>query len=149
MDSRLNSLSKLLGGPVLITGHTGFKGTWLTLLLEQLGVEVVGYSLAPEVDSIYSRIGLQGRMLEEFADNPFLPKFYEQPERYAFPLELSFLSERFSQLKKEWQPDLFQPKIISDYFIAKCNIFASNNLQEDEKKLFNKMYELVAQQMVH
>ena len=86
-------------------------------------------------------------VLEEFADNPFLPKFYEQPERYAFPLELSFLSERFSQLKKEWQPDLFQPKIISDYFIAKCYIFASNNLQEDEKKLFNKMYELVAQQM--
>ncbi len=86
-------------------------------------------------------------VLEEFADNPFLPKFYEQPDRYAFPLELSFLSERFSQLKKEWQPDLFQPKIVSDYFIAKCNIFASNNLQEDEKKLFNKMYELVAQQM--
>lgn len=86
-------------------------------------------------------------VLEEFADNPFLPKFYESPERYAFPLELSFLSERFSQLKKEWQPTLFQPKIISDYFIAKCRIFASNNLQEDEKKLFDKMFELVAQQM--
>ena len=68
MDSRLNSLSKLLSGPVLVTGHTGFKGTWLTLLLEQLGVEVVGYSLAPEVDSIYARIGRQGRILEEFAD---------------------------------------------------------------------------------
>jgi deoxyadenosine/deoxycytidine kinase len=86
-------------------------------------------------------------VLEEFADNPFLAKFYESPERYAFPLELSFLSERFSQLKKEWQPDLFQPKIISDYFIAKCQIFAANNLQEDEAQLFNKMFELVSQSM--
>ncbi|MEY2938829.1 MAG: hypothetical protein RL062_1418 [Bacteroidota bacterium] len=86
-------------------------------------------------------------VLEEFADNPFLAKFYESPERYAFPLELSFLSERFSQLKKEWQPDLFQPKIIADYFIAKCQIFASNNLQEDEAQLFNKMFELVSQSM--
>ena len=68
MDSRLNSLSKSLGGPVLVTGHTGFKGTWLTLLLEQLGVEVVGLSLTPEVDSIYARIGRGGRILEEFAD---------------------------------------------------------------------------------
>jgi deoxyadenosine/deoxycytidine kinase len=86
-------------------------------------------------------------VLEEFTDNPFLAKFYESPERYAFPLELSFLSERFSQLKKEWQPDLFQPKIISDYFIAKCQIFAANNLQEDEAQLFNKMFELVSQSM--
>ena len=68
MDSRLNSLGDLLGGPVLVTGHTGFKGTWLTLLLEQLGVEVVGYSLAPEVDSLYTRIGRQRKILEEFAD---------------------------------------------------------------------------------
>lgn len=68
MDSRLNSLSDLLGGPVLVTGHTGFKGTWLTLLLEQLGVEVVGYSLAPEIDSLYTRLGRQRKILEEYAD---------------------------------------------------------------------------------
>ena len=83
-------------------------------------------------------------VLEEFADNPFLAKFYDSPERYAFPLELSFLSERFSQLKKELQQDLFQPKVIADYFIAKCSIFAAHNLQQDEKQLFMKMYDLVS-----
>ena len=68
MNSRLNSLRNSLIGPVLVTGHTGFKGTWLTLLLEELGVEVVGYSLAPEADSLYDRIGREGKILEEFAD---------------------------------------------------------------------------------
>lgn len=68
MNSGLNSLRKSLDGPVLVTGHTGFKGTWLTLLLEELGVEVVGYSLAPEADSLYDRIGREGKILEKFAD---------------------------------------------------------------------------------
>ena len=68
MISRLNSLGNSLAGPVLVTGHTGFKGTWLTLLLEELGVEVVGYSLAPEEDSLYDRIGREGKILEEYAD---------------------------------------------------------------------------------
>ena len=83
-------------------------------------------------------------VLEEFADNTFLPKFYEQPERYAFPVELSFLSERFSQLKREMNTtDLFSPVIVSDYFINKCQIFAKNNLNKDEYDLFLKMYEIV------
>lgn len=83
-------------------------------------------------------------VLEEFADNPFLPKFYQQPERYAFPLELSFLSERFSQLKKEVSnDDMFAPLVVSDYIISKCQIFAKNNLQSDEYQLFLKMFELV------
>jgi deoxyguanosine kinase len=83
-------------------------------------------------------------ILEEFADNPFLPKFYENPERYAFPLELSFLSERFSQLKKDlMKEDLFSPKVMSDYFISKCQIFAKNNLHNDEYNLFLKMFEIV------
>ena len=83
-------------------------------------------------------------ILEEFADNPFLPKFYENPERYAFPLELSFLSERFSQLKKDlMKEDLFSPKVMSDYFISKCQIFAKNNLHNEEYNLFLKMFEIV------
>lgn len=83
-------------------------------------------------------------VLEEFAENTFLPKFYENPERYAFPVELSFLSERFSQLKRELNTaDLFSPNIISDYFISKCQIFAKNNLNKDEYDLFMKMYEIV------
>ncbi len=83
-------------------------------------------------------------ILEEFADNPFLPKFYEHPDRYAFPLELSFLSERFSQLKKEMQlNDLFSPKVIGDYMINKCQLFAKNNLQADEYELFIKVFQMV------
>jgi deoxyadenosine/deoxycytidine kinase len=83
-------------------------------------------------------------VLEEFAENTFLPKFYENQERYAFPVELSFLSERFSQLKRELNTaDLFSPNIISDYFISKCQIFAKNNLNKDEYDLFMKMYEIV------
>lgn len=68
MNSRLNSLGNSLDGPVLVTGHTGFKGTWLTLLLEELGVEVVGYSLPSEADSLYDRSGREGKIFEEFAD---------------------------------------------------------------------------------
>lgn len=68
MNSRLNSLGNLLNGPVLVTGHTGFKGTWLTLLLEELGIEVLGFSLAPEAGSLYDRIGRIGKISEEFAD---------------------------------------------------------------------------------
>jgi CDP-glucose 4,6-dehydratase len=68
MDLDLFSLESELAGPILITGHTGFKGVWLTLLLEQLGVEVIGYSLTPEKDSLYSRLGRHGQITEEFAD---------------------------------------------------------------------------------
>jgi deoxyadenosine/deoxycytidine kinase len=83
-------------------------------------------------------------ILEEFADNPFLPKFYENPDRYSFPVELSFLSERFSQLKRELKTqDLFSPVIISDYFISKCQIFAKNNLNADEYELFLKLFDIV------
>lgn len=83
-------------------------------------------------------------ILEEFAENPFLAKFYESPDRYSFPLELSFLSERFSQLKRELKTqDLFSPVIISDYFISKCQIFAKNNLNLDEYDLFLKLFEIV------
>jgi deoxyadenosine/deoxycytidine kinase len=83
-------------------------------------------------------------VLEEFTDNPFLAKFYESADRYAFPLELSFLSERFAQLKKEVNRDIFQPRVIADYFISKCQIFASNNLKDDEWQLFNKMFDIVS-----
>lgn len=83
-------------------------------------------------------------ILEEFADNPFLPKFYEDAKRYAFPLELSFLSERFAQLKNEFQrQDLFQPQIVADYFLPKCQIFAKNNLESDEYKLFLRLFEIM------
>lgn len=83
-------------------------------------------------------------VLEEFADNPFLPKFYENRDRYAFPLELSFLAERFSQLKKEiTRRDMFHDAVIADYFISKSLIFSQANLDGDEYELFSKLYEII------
>ncbi|NQX91077.1 MAG: deoxynucleoside kinase, partial [Flavobacteriales bacterium] len=83
-------------------------------------------------------------VLEEFADNPFLPKFYDNADRYAFPLELSFLAERFAQLKKDLNSrDLFQPSVIADYFISKSKIFAKANLSKEEYALFNQVFELM------
>ncbi len=87
-------------------------------------------------------------VLEEFAENPFLPKFYENRERYAFPLELSFLAERFAQLKKVLSTkDLFKDLVVADYFIHKCLIFSKANLQGDEYELFSKMYSIIEQSL--
>ncbi len=82
--------------------------------------------------------------LEQFADNPFLPKFYEDQERYSFPLELSFLAERYNQLNKELRhQDLFHNVTISDYFFMKCVIFAKTTLADDEFKLFSQIFEII------
>lgn len=83
-------------------------------------------------------------VLEEFSDNPFLAKFYEDPGRYAFQLELSFLSERYHQIKTELgHPDLFGQSVISDYFLAKSFIFSKYNLKDDEMRLFEKLFAII------
>ena len=82
-------------------------------------------------------------ILESFAENPFLPKFYENPDRHAFPLELFFMAERYHQLKSLKEQDLFQPQIISDYFFIKSKLFAKNNLQHDELQLFYSLYDIM------
>ncbi len=83
-------------------------------------------------------------VLEQFADNPFLPRFYADQERYSFPLELSFLADRYNQIKKEvLQPDLFRRMLISDYYFTKSAIFAGNTLQEDEYRLFRRLFDIV------
>ena len=83
-------------------------------------------------------------VLEAFSNNPFLAKFYEDPGRYAFQLELSFLSERYHQIKNELgHPDLFGQSVISDYFLAKSFIFSKYNLKDDEMKLFEKLFSLI------
>ena len=88
-------------------------------------------------------------VLEEFAENPFLTKFYENPKQYAFPLELFFLAERFKQqqefIKKN---DLFQELIVSDYIFTKCLLFAKVNLPEEEYRLYQKMSDVFSQQLV-
>jgi deoxyguanosine kinase len=83
-------------------------------------------------------------VLEQFADNPFLPKFYEDPSKYAFQLEMSFLAERFQQLKQMLNTkDLFQEVTISDYLFIKCKLFAQVNLAEDEFQLFETLYNII------
>ena len=84
-------------------------------------------------------------ILERFADNPFLAKFYKDPMHYAFPLEMSFLTDRYQQLKNLLSKrDLFTELVVADYFIDKCAIFSKNNLQQDEYNLFLKVYEIIA-----
>jgi len=83
-------------------------------------------------------------ILERFADNPFLPKFYENPERYSFPLELSFLAERYNQLKNEIaNRDLFKTFTIADYFFMKSLIFSKSTLSEDEYVLYRQIFDIV------
>ncbi len=81
-------------------------------------------------------------ILEQFADNPFLPKFYEYPERHAFPLELFFMAERYQQLGELTSGDLFATQVVSDYFFMKSKLFAQNNLKEDELLLFNRLSDI-------
>jgi deoxyguanosine kinase len=88
-------------------------------------------------------------ILEEFADNPFLPKFYENPEQYAFPLELFFMAERYKQLKDLLQTkDMFQSITVSDYLFTKCLLFAKVNLPDEEFRLYQKLFEIINPQIV-
>ncbi|HXH20238.1 MAG TPA: deoxynucleoside kinase [Chitinophagales bacterium] len=79
--------------------------------------------------------------LENFADNPFLPKFYSKPQQFAFPLEMFFMAERFQQMKHIFsQRDLFKDIVVSDYLFAKSQLFASINLDGDESLLYKRLF---------
>jgi deoxyguanosine kinase len=82
-------------------------------------------------------------VLEAYADNNFLPKFYENPTAYAFPLELSFLAGRFTQLKALPAQELFHDKIVTDYTFAKSKLFARINLGDDEYSLFRQLFDIM------
>lgn len=85
---------------------------------------------------------------EQFEDNSFLPKFYNDPDKYAFPLEMSFLAERYQQLKTTLSStEIFQSLTISDYFIDKSLIFARNNLKGDEYTLYTRLFNIISQQL--
>jgi deoxyadenosine/deoxycytidine kinase len=84
-------------------------------------------------------------ILEQFEENSFLPKFYEDPARYAFPLELSFLADRYQQLKSQFNAtDMFKTFTVADYFIFKSLIFASKNLESLEFGLYSKLFAIVS-----
>ncbi len=83
-------------------------------------------------------------ILEQFDDNPFLPLFYAQPERYAFPVELFFMTERHKQLQTALaQTDMFKPFQVADYFFVKTLLFAKNNLNDEEYRLFQRLYQVL------
>lgn len=83
-------------------------------------------------------------ILEQFAENPFLPKFYQDRDKYSFPLELSFLADRYRQLKEMLNTrDLFNQYLISDYLFIKSKLFAKINLPVDEYKLYETLFDII------
>jgi deoxyguanosine kinase len=83
-------------------------------------------------------------VLERFSENPFLPRFYKNPKRYAFSLEMSFLAERYQQINDDLsQLDLFSRFVVSDYFVFKSLIFSKVTLSEDEFSLYRKLFDIL------
>lgn len=98
-------------------------------------------TLAKMIGSEYSA----EQVLEQFNENPFLAKFYADPVHYAFPVEITFLMERYRQLKKLLsERDLFTDFVIGDYFIDKCVIFSRNNLLPDEYNLYRSVFDVLS-----
>lgn len=84
------------------------------------------------------------KLLEGFEDNPFLPKFYEDREKFAFPLEMSFLADRYNQLKNNIREfELFSSFLVSDYYFMKSLIFAQNTLSRDEYLLYERFFTII------
>jgi deoxyadenosine/deoxycytidine kinase len=110
---------------IVIEGNIGAgKTSFATLLAEECNARLI---------------------LEQFEENSFLPKFYEDPARYAFPLELSFLADRYQQLKSQFNAaDMFKTFTVADYFIFKSLIFASKNLESLEFGLYSKLFSIVS-----
>ena len=80
-------------------------------------------------------------ILERFGDNPFLPKFYNEPDKYAFPLEMAFLADRYNQLNKNIRDfELFSTFLVADYYFMKSLIFAQNTLNDDEYQLYQQFF---------
>lgn len=83
-------------------------------------------------------------MLEEFSDNPFLPKFYREPDKYAFALEMAFMADRYRQLREGLQErDMFKDFTISDYYYMKSLIFAKKTLSKDEYRLYRQFFHII------
>ena len=88
-------------------------------------------------------------ILEQFSDNPFLPKFYGNPKQYGFTLEMSFLTERYQQMREQLaQTDLFKEFVVSDYDIFKSLIFSKVTLTDDEFMLYRKLFYILYSQII-
>lgn len=140
-DGRMHKLSKWLRNPgndyniskynyIAIEGNIGAGKT----------------SLATQIASEFNA----KLILERFKDNPFLPKFYKNQSRYAFPLEMSFLADRYQQLLEDIaQFDLFKDCVIADYDVYKSLIFARITLAEEEFNLYKKLFHLIHKELVN
>ena len=85
-------------------------------------------------------------ILEQYADNPFLPKFYKDPGRYSFSLEMSFLATRYHQLSGDLQRKK-TPQVVADYAISKSLVFSRTTLQPDEFKLYQQLFDIISSQL--
>lgn len=104
------------------------------------GKTSLAYSLAKDMNGKF--------VPERFSENPFLQGFYENPQKYAFPVELSFLADRYEQLKNELSNrDLFNPLVISDYYFSKSLIFARITLKEDEFRLYRQLFDIIHEKL--
>jgi len=124
MDQQSRDGMKIKYNYVVIEGNIGAgKTTLATRISEQFNARLI---------------------LEHFADNPFLPKFYKDPEKYSFPLELSFLASRYRQLREELvSQDLFRAFTVADYYFMKSLVFASTTLNGDEYNLYRQIFYIV------
>lgn len=86
-------------------------------------------------------------ILEEFEDNPFLELYYQEPEKYAFPLEMSFMAQRFLQWQESMMPDLFQPIVVSDYHFYKSVLFASISLEESVLHVYKQLIQKLSDKL--
>ena len=107
----------------------------------------IGAGKSTLATALATRLGTEP-LLEPFADNPFLEQFYLDPERYAFPVELSFLAQRYKQVKAALSArTLFRDALVSDYVFAKSDLFAKITLPKTEYTLFRNLYEVMAEGM--
>ena len=107
----------------------------------------IGAGKSTLATELATRLGTEP-LLEPFADNPFLEQFYLDPERYAFPVELSFLAQRYKQVKAALSArTLFRDALVSDYVFAKSDLFAKITLPKAEYALFRNLYEVMAEGM--
>ncbi len=140
-DSKMRKLSKWLRNP-----GKDYNISKYNYIAIEGNIGVGKTSLATQIASDFNA----KLILERFKDNPFLPKFYKNQSRYAFPLEMSFLADRYQQLLEDIaQFDLFKDCVVADYDVYKSLIFARVTLAEEEFNLYKKLFDLIHKELVN
>lgn len=136
---------------VLLKSRNVYFGILFFILIMSLNYLVIEGNIGAGKTTLAKMIGEKHQaklVLEQFDDNPFLPKFYQNQEQYSFPLEMAFLAERYNQLHRELSHfELFSPFTISDYYFMKSLIFAQNTLQSDEYNLYRQFFTIIYDKM--